>query len=111
MTDSTDRRLVAILSADVYGYSRLMSSQEEETFKRLTSSRELIFRLVQTHEGRVANTAGDAVLAEFPSVTSAVEAAAEIQSSIAQSNESAPEELRMHFRNRYQPRRRIRARW
>ena len=84
--ETADRKLAAVLSADVYGYSRLMGSNEEEAFRRLTTSREAIFKQIDVHQGRVANTAGDAVLAEFGSVKNAVAAAVEIQKSIAQLN-------------------------
>ena len=72
---SPQLRLVAIFSADVSGYSRLMGADQEGTFRRLAESRELIFRLIHEHQGRVANTAGDAVLAEFGSIRDAVTAA------------------------------------
>jgi adenylate cyclase len=93
-----DRKLTAIVSADVFGYSRLMGSDEDETFKRLTASRKAMFSLISTHKGRVANTAGDAMLAEFGSAKDAVAAAVAIQEALAVSNEAASEERRMRFR-------------
>jgi adenylate cyclase len=78
--------------------SQSMGSNEDETFKRLTASREIIFRRIDERHGRVANTAGDAVLAEFGSATSAVAAAVEIQRSIAELNRGAPEGEQMWFR-------------
>ena len=95
---ATGRKLSAILSADVYGYSRLMGTNEDETFKQLTISREIIFKQIERHRGRVANTAGDAVLADFASVRASVSAALEIQRLIAQENAQIPEERRMRFR-------------
>ena len=97
-SDLLDRKLTAILSADVCGYSRLMGVDEDETFKCLTASREIIFKRIEAHKGRVANTAGDAVLADFGSVRDAVNAATEIQKSLATLNESTPEDRRMYFR-------------
>jgi adenylate cyclase len=75
---STERKLAAILSVDVYGYSRLMALDEVDTFQRLTNCREIMFKAIRDHRGKVANTAGDAVLAEFGSVKDAVDAAIEI---------------------------------
>lgn len=92
------RKLTAILSADVYGYSRLMGANEDETFTRLTECREIIFRTVRTQRGRVANTAGDAVLADFATAREAVTAAVDIQDALLKLNESVPEDRRMFFR-------------
>jgi adenylate cyclase len=92
------RKLTTILSADVYGYSRLMGSNEDETFKRLTECREIIFNTLRTQRGRVANTAGDAVLADFATAREAVTAAVEIQNALFKLNESVPEDRQMFFR-------------
>ncbi|MGA2973798.1 MAG: adenylate/guanylate cyclase domain-containing protein [Spirochaetia bacterium] len=92
------RKLTAILSADVFGYSRLMSTDEASTFKRLTDCREIIFRLIREHHGRVANTAGDAVLAEFASVRDAAAGAIEIQKALAELNSGVSADQKMHFR-------------
>jgi hypothetical protein len=69
------RKLAAILSADVVGYSRLMGDDDEATLETLRDYRAAIDRIVQRHDGRVVNSPGDAVLAEFPSAVEAVRAA------------------------------------
>ncbi len=74
-----ERRLAAILCADVVGYSRLMESDEEETIRALNSCRQTIDELVASHHGRVFGSAGDSVVAEFPSAVGAVRCAADIQ--------------------------------
>ena len=80
---SSRRKLAAILSADVVGYSRLMAANEAATVETLKSYRDIIARLVVRHGGRVVNAPGDALLAEFPSaVEVAVQAAIEIQQSL-----------------------------
>ena len=63
-----ERKLTAILCADVYGYSRLMGENEEATLRTLTSHRKIIDSLIEQHHGRFVNSAGDSVLAEFASV-------------------------------------------
>src|SRR5215204_4650725 len=70
--DRVERRLAAIFAADVAGYSRLMGQDEVGTLRALTSKREVIDRLISEFAGRIANTAGDSVLAEFPSVVDAL---------------------------------------
>ncbi len=72
-----ERKLTAILCADVFGYSRLMGEDEEATLRTLTSYRKLIDGLIQQHRGRFVNSAGDSVLAEFASVVNAVQCAVE----------------------------------
>src|SRR5271165_3839935 len=86
-----ERRLVAILAADVEGYSRLMHADEEATMSTLSARRLVIDNLINVHRGRIANTAGDSVLAEFVSVLDAVSCAAEIQKSMDEANEIAPD--------------------
>jgi class 3 adenylate cyclase len=77
---SQTRRLAAILAADVAGYSRLMGTDEEGTHERLKAMRrELLDPKIAEHHGRIVKTAGDGVLAEFPSVIDAVRCAAEVQ--------------------------------
>ena len=61
------RKLVAVLAADAAGYSRLMNADEAATFRLLTADRDIAARLIAQHDGRIANTAGDSILAEFPS--------------------------------------------
>jgi class 3 adenylate cyclase len=67
-----ERKLTAILCADVYGYSRLMGADEEATLRTLSSHRKIIDGLIERHHGRFVNSAGDSVLAEFASVVEAV---------------------------------------
>jgi adenylate cyclase len=94
----TRRKLAAILSADAVGYSRLMGQDEQATLALLKESRQLIRRLVAEQDGRVVDTAGDSVLAEFPSVVRAVECAIAIQSALRERNEALPEDRQMSFR-------------
>jgi adenylate cyclase len=77
------RRLAAILAADLTGYSRLMSQDEIGTLRALTAHRKIMDRLIAEHGGRIANTAGDRVLAEFPSAVDAVQCATEMQKAMA----------------------------
>jgi adenylate cyclase len=93
-----DRRLVAILAADVEGYSRLMHGDEEATMATLSHRRLLVDDLIAQYRGRIANTAGDSVLAEFASVLDAVRCAVEIQATLDKANENDPDERRMRFR-------------
>jgi adenylate cyclase len=92
------RRLAAIFSADVEGYSRLMNIDEAGTLRLLGSHRDVTDRLIVQHRGRIANTAGDSILAEFPSAVDAVQCALGIQERIAEVNNEIPEERRVHFR-------------
>jgi adenylate cyclase len=93
-----ERKLTAILCADVFGYSRLMGEDEEATLRTLSSHRKLIDSLVAQHHGRFVNSAGDSVLAEFASVVNAVQCAVEIQTTLKAENENLPPERRMEFR-------------
>ncbi len=93
-----ERRLVAILAADVEGYSRLMHGDEEATMATLSAYRAVVDDLIGQHRGRIANTAGDSVLAEFISVLDAVHCALEIQQALARANDAEPEGRRMRFR-------------
>jgi adenylate cyclase len=93
-----ERKLTAILCADVHGYSRLMGDDEEATFRTLTAHRKIIDGLIEFHHGRFVGSAGDSVLAEFASVVNAVECAREIQSTLKAENASLPPERRMEFR-------------
>src|SRR5258705_9928343 len=87
----TKRRLAAIFAADVEGYSRLMGADEVATLDALTARREILDGLIATHGGRIANTAGDSVLAEFGSAVDAVRCAMEAQGALAKANSSFPE--------------------
>jgi adenylate cyclase len=97
-TDSAERKLAAILSADVVGYSRLMAEDEAATVRTLSDYREEIDLLVRQHRGRVVDTAGDSLLAEFPTATGAVECAVEVQRVLGVRNIALPSERRMEFR-------------
>src|SRR5579864_3667697 len=93
-----ERKLTAILCADVHGYSRLMGENEEATVRTLSAHRRIIDGLIDQHHGRFVNSAGDSVLAEFPSVVNAVECAVEIQTTLKVENVSLPAERQMEFR-------------
>ena len=95
---SFKRKLAAILSADVEGYSRLMGDDEDATIRTLTSYRELMSTLIQKHRGRVVDSPGDNLLAEFLSVVDAVRCAVEIQEELRVRNAELPENRRMQFR-------------
>ena len=87
-----ERRLAAIFAADVAGYSRLMSQDEAGTLRALAAAREIMDGLIAEHGGRIANTAGDSVLAEFPSAVDAVQCAVAVQERLGRG------ECRMHLR-------------
>jgi adenylate cyclase len=93
-----ERKLAAILSADVVGYSRLMAEDEATTVRILTEYREQISMLVRQHRGRVVDAPGDNLLAEFPTATDAVECAVEIQRVLQARNAALPTDRRMEFR-------------
>ena len=88
MSEPTDvqRRLVAVFAADVEGYSRLMGADEVGTLKGLTERRAILDKAIADHRGRIANTAGDSVLAEFGSAVDAVQCAVEAQAALAEAN-------------------------
>ena len=92
------RKLAAILAADAVGYSRAMAADEEGTVKILAAHRAVIDGIIQFHEGRIVNTAGDSVIAEFASPTQAVRCAVEVQDALKTRNDSLPEDRRMQFR-------------
>src|SRR5712691_3510064 len=93
-----ERKLTAILCADVHGYSRLMGADEEATLRTLSAYRKIIDSLIENHRGRFVNSAGDSVLAEFASVVEAVNCAVEIQKMLRAENANLPLERRMEFR-------------
>jgi class 3 adenylate cyclase/pimeloyl-ACP methyl ester carboxylesterase len=95
---SIKRRLAAILAADIAGYSRLMGGDEAATVRDLKAHQAVILPLIGRHGGRVIDTAGDGILAEFPSVIGAAECAIEIQTLMAARNANVPEPRRMLFR-------------
>src|SRR5262245_33852172 len=92
------RRLAAIMCADVAGYSRLVRADEASALRLLTAHRSLTDRLISEYSGRIANTAGDGVIAEFPSSADAVQCALAIQEKLTISNEQIAEDRRMYFR-------------
>jgi adenylate cyclase len=92
------RKLTAILYADVAGYSRLTGEDEEGTHKWLSTYLDAISEAVRGHSGRVVHYAGDAVLADFPTVTDALECATAVQYELADRNRDLPEERRVCFR-------------
>jgi len=95
---SMERKLAAILSADVAGYSRLMGEDEEGTIRTLTAYRQVTDSCIAQHRGRVVNTAGDSVLAEFASAVDAVQCAMEIQQELKTKNAEFPPGRQMEFR-------------
>ena len=93
-----ERRLAAIFAADVEAYSRLMGEDEAGTFETLTSHRAILDGFIAEHRGRIANTAGDSVLAEFPSAVDAVTCALRAQEALSSANDKLPETRRLQFR-------------
>ena len=93
-----ERKLAAILAADVAGYSRLMEADEEGTLAALRGHREIVDGMIAAHRGRVFNTAGDSVIAEFASAVEATLCAVEIQQEIGRRNEAVPKAKRLEFR-------------
>jgi adenylate cyclase len=92
------RKLTAILSADVEGYSRLMAEDEGATVRTLTAYREVFTTLIQQHDGKVLDSPGDNLLAEFVSVVDAVQCAVAVQKEIKSRNDELAENRRMQFR-------------
>jgi adenylate cyclase len=97
-TERAKRKLSAILSADVKGYSRLMGEDEVGTVRTLKERREVMSKLIKEYRGRVVDSPGDNLLAEFASVVDAVESAIEIQRQLKAKNAEIPEKRRMEFR-------------
>ena len=96
--DKIVRKIAVIFVTDVVGFSKLMEKNEDATLKSLRACREILDRLFEEHGGRIFNTAGDSVLAEFQSAVSAVICATEFQKLIKQRNQSVAEASQMHFR-------------
>src|SRR4051795_3745357 len=97
--ERVQRRLAAVLAADVAGYSRLMGLDEENTLAQLKTLRKtLVDPAIATHRGRIVKTTGDGVLVEFASVVDAVRCAIDIQREVADGNAGVPPELRIEFR-------------
>jgi adenylate cyclase len=93
-----ERKLSAIFAADVEGYSRLMGRDEVGTLRTLTAYRVITDRLITSHRGRIFNTAGDSVLADFANAVDAVECAVAMQEAIGRENSSRPAGEQMRFR-------------
>ena len=94
----TERRLIAIFAADVEGYSRLMEVDEVATLRDLTERRQIMDALIAAHRGRIANTAGDSVLAEFGSAVDAIQCAVEAQAALAKANAGLSSDRHINFR-------------
>ena len=93
-----DRKLAAIFSADVKGYSRLMGEDEEATIHTLTAYREVMTALIEQHRGRVVDSPGDNLLAEFASAVDAVQSAVEIQRELRAKNTDLSDTRKMEYR-------------
>src|SRR6202171_135902 len=97
--ERVERRLAAVLAADVAGYSRLMGGDEEGTLARLKAVRKaLVDPTIASHRGRIVKTTGDGVLIEFASAVDAVRSAVEVQRSVAEQNATVPQDQRIEFR-------------
>src|SRR5262245_58575104 len=96
--ERVQRRLAAILAADVAGYSRLMSADEEGTLRTLNIYRSVMVQFIEEHQGRIVATAGDSVLAEFVSAVQAVRSAVAVQRALDRRNADLEESRRMLFR-------------
>jgi len=97
-TNEIKRKLSAIFSADVAGYSRLMGRDEAATVRTLTAHKQVMAALIRQHHGRVVDSPGDNLLAEFDSVVNAVQSAMDIQAELQSSNDQLPEDRQMSFR-------------
>jgi len=96
--ERAERRLAAIFAADVAGYSRLTHEDEATTLRTLAAHRAIMDDLIADHHGRIANTAGDSVLAEFGSAVDAVQCAVAVQERLGDANRGLPEDRRLRFR-------------
>src|SRR6516225_4340932 len=97
-SERIERRLAAILAADVAGYSGLMGADEEGTLERLKAHRRgLIDPKIKEHHGRIVKTTGDGLLVEFASVVDAVRCAVEMQRAMVERNAEIPEDKRITF--------------
>jgi adenylate cyclase len=98
-SERVERKLAAILAADVAGYSRIMGADEEGTLAQFKAHRrELIDPKIREHHGRIVKSTGDGVLVEFPSVVEAVRCAVEVQQGMVGRNADAPKDRRIEFR-------------
>src|SRR5271168_2889215 len=97
-SQTIERKLATILSADVAEFSRLMGEDEEQTLRTFRGHKKVFESLVALHRGRIFNTAGDAILAEFGSAVEAVRCATEIQAALHTRNNQLPEQRQVRFR-------------
>lgn len=98
-TEHVERRLAAILAADVAGYSRLMGADEEGTLAELKTLRKtLVDPTIALHRGRIVKTTGDGMLVEFASAVDAVRCAVEVQRGITRQNDGVPQDTRIELR-------------
>ena len=98
--ERVERRLAAVLAADVAGYDRLMGVDEEDTLTRLKAIRKaLVETTIAAHRGRIVKTTGDGMLVEFASVVDAVRCAVEVQRGMAERNAGMPQDKRIEFRS------------
>ena len=95
-TEEFKHKLSAVLSADVFGYSRLMRDDEEATIRTLTTYRKVMTHLIQKYRGRLVDAIGDNLLAEFTNAVDSVKCAVEIQRALFEQNAELPENRRMH---------------
>ena len=94
-----DRKIAVIFVADVVGYSQHMKNDEDETLQSFRACRKILEKLFCEHDGRVFNTAGDSILAEFSSAVSAVVCASEFQNLIKERNDNTSSSIKIEFRN------------
>lgn len=97
MPDSVQRKLTTILAADAEGYSRMMESDEVAVVRALRASRQIFSKLIERHRGRIANTAGDGLIAEFPSVVEAVQCAIDVQQELGGSTATLRFRIGVHL--------------
>ena len=97
MSSGVHRKLTTILAADAEGYSRVMEADEVGAFEALRAARSVFSKFIERHEGRIANTAGDGLIAEFPSVVEAVQCALEIQAELSGRKRTPKRELRFRI--------------
>lgn len=97
MPDTVQRKLTTILAADAEGYSRLMESDEVSVVRALRASRQIFTKLIERHHGRIANTAGDGLIAEFPSVVEAVQCAIDVQQELGGSDATLRFRIGVHL--------------
>ena len=98
ISDDISRKLTTILAADVVGYSKMMATDEESTLKTLRAYRSIFSDLIDKHDGRIFNTAGDAILAEFDSAVEGVRCAISVQEELKARNGELPDDRKMSFR-------------